>query len=415
MTLTLLVDLDNTLLGNDMETFIPAYLQALGDHLSDYVSPEKMVASMLSATRLMIQNTSIQNTLKDAFDPGFYPPLGFEEKEMRECFDQFYAQKFPRLKEITQYRPEAVDFIQAALDRGYQVGVATNPMFPRTAIIQRLEWAGLPPDEIPFTQIPSYEIFHFTKPNPAFFAEFLGGIGWPDGPVLMVGNDPDHDVNGAKGMGIPVFLISENRGQYPTDQPRPDGSGTLAEVLSWVDTQSAATLEPDFTSLSAMIATLRGSPAALSTLLSDIPTHNWPKRPEPDSWSITEIVCHLRDVEREINLPRLWKALREENPFISGVDSDALAEERAYIRQDGPTALQEFLVARVETLDILDNLDGDGWARPVRHAIFGPTDLREMVRIIAGHERVHGQQIYEVLLNQLVHNDLRNKNKFSND
>ena len=39
MTLTLLVDIDNPLLGNDMETFIPAYLGAMGLHLANRVAP----------------------------------------------------------------------------------------------------------------------------------------------------------------------------------------------------------------------------------------------------------------------------------------------------------------------------------------------------------------------------------------
>jgi len=398
MTLTLLVDLDNTLLGNNMEIFIPAYLKALGEFLSDHVAPEKMVAAMLSATQRMINNNSIQNTLKESFDPGFYPPLGFVEKEVRAIIDQFYVEKFPDLEEITQFRPEAVAFIHAALERGYRVGIATNPLFPRTAILQRLAWAGLPPAEIPFTLIPSYETFHFAKPNPAFFAEFLGGIGWPEGPVLMVGNDPDHDVRGAQEMGVPVFWISDSGDQLLPGQTAPDGSGTLDEVLLWIDALPAGSLEPDFNTPSAMIATLRGSPAALSILLFDVPLCNWSQRPESGAWSLTEIVCHLRDVEREINLPRLQKTLSERNPFIPGVDSDSWADKRAYIQQDGEAAFADFLAARDDTLMILENMSEEGWSRPIRHAIFGPTDLRELVRISAGHERVHGRQIYEGIL-----------------
>ena len=75
--------------------------------------------------------------------------------------------------------------------------IATNPLFPRTAIYQRLEWAGLPPDKYPFSLIPSYETFHFAKPNPTYFAEFLTISGWPDGPMIMVGNDLEHDILGS--------------------------------------------------------------------------------------------------------------------------------------------------------------------------------------------------------------------------
>lgn len=397
MTLTLLVDLDNTLLGNDMETFIPAYLGALGAHLEDRVAPQKMVATMLEATQQMLENNSPTRTLKQAFDPVFYPPLGLVEAEMRDILKQFYAEKFPTLQGVTQYRPAAPVLVQAAVQQGFQVGIATNPLFPLTAIAQRLAWAGFETQDNTFSLVPSYETFHFAKPNPAYFAEFLGRIGWPEGPVLMVGNDPNHDVCGAQGMGIPVFWISDGGDQMPEGQHQPDGEGTLAEVYPWIESQPEGKLVPNFSSPSAMIATLRGSPAALTTLMDNLPLDNWITRPEPGAWSLTEIVCHLRDVEREINLRRLQVILQEQNPFIPGVDSDSWAIKRDYFHQDGPEALDEFLEARISTLEMLDRLTADDWNRPCRHAIFGPTELREIVHITAGHERLHGRQVYQTL------------------
>ena len=64
MTLTLLVDLDDTLLTNDMDVFIPVYLKALGEHLSHIVEPEKMVKALLHSTNLMLTNDSPEITLK---------------------------------------------------------------------------------------------------------------------------------------------------------------------------------------------------------------------------------------------------------------------------------------------------------------------------------------------------------------
>ena len=58
MTLTLLVDLDDTLLGNKMETFLPAYLGTLGSYLKPFVSPEQMVKTMVKATQCMFENRS---------------------------------------------------------------------------------------------------------------------------------------------------------------------------------------------------------------------------------------------------------------------------------------------------------------------------------------------------------------------
>ena len=78
-----------------------------------------------------------------------------------------------------------------------------------------------------------------------------------------------------------------------------------------------------------MRAVLKGS-AGISTLLVGISEPSWIKRPSPDAWSLTEIICHLRDVEQEVNLPRLKKIIQENNPFIHGVDSDRWADERDY-------------------------------------------------------------------------------------
>ncbi len=397
MTLTLLVDLDDTLLGNKMETFIPAYLGALGKYLSDRVAPEKMVATMLAATRQMMVNNDPRQTLKQAFDPCFYPPLGLDELEMRAPLQEFYARFFPTIQGVTQFRPQAPEFVQAAAQRGYRVGIATNPLFPLTAINQRLVWAGLPPEENDFCLVPSYETFHFAKPNPAYFAEFLGRIGWPEGPILMVGNDGDHDVRGARSMGLPVFWVAEPGEPYPEGIPHPNGSGSLAEVYSWIDSQPKETLLPDFNTVSAMIATLRGSPAALSHLLDGTSLDTWLYKPDPSAWSLTEIICHLRDVEREVNLPRLVKIASEDNPFISGVDSDTWAVQRGYQQQNGPAALATFITARCQTLDLLDQLEPEQWDLPCRHAIFGPTRLKEIIQFSASHERLHDRQVFETL------------------
>jgi len=400
LTLTLLIDLDNTLLGNDMETFIPAYLDALGKHLESYVPPERMVRVMMAATQKMFENNHPGSSLREVFEPNFYPKLGLIEHEVRDHFEAFYVNVFPTLQPLTEFWSDAVNLIDEAFSRDYQVGVATNPLFPLTAIEQRLGWAGFDVDNVPFNFIPSYETFHFAKPNPAYFAEFLGRLGWPDGPIVMIGDDPVPDVKGARSLGLPVFWVSDEVEQISMGHPMPTMSGSLTDIIPWLDSTHEENLLPKFTSPSAMIGILRGSPAALSGILIGTSTSRWTKRPHPTEWSLTEVACHLRDVEIEVNLPRVQTIIHENNPFVSGVDSDAWAEERAYADQDGPQALQDFITARIETLALLDSLDTGAWNRPVRHSIFGPTDLMEIVSIMAGHERLHGKQIYKVFKKQ---------------
>jgi hypothetical protein len=105
----------------------------------------------------------------------------------------------------------------------------------------------------------------------------------------------------------------------------------------------------------------------------------------------------LRDVESEVNLERFKKIVFEDNPFLPGMDTDPWADSRQYARQDGQRALWDFVDHRLSLLSLLDGLSPRSWERPARHAIFGPTYLRELAGIAASHDRLHTQQIHQLL------------------
>lgn len=392
MSLVLLLDLDDTCLGNSMDTFLPAYLQALGEHLSEVISPEEMLPALLASTQEMLANQRPDRTLKQVFDSNFFTKLGSNPEDFTDHFESFYSDVFPSLKSLTQYRPEAVSMVEEAFRRGYSVAIATNPLFPRTAILQRLEWAGLSPNEYPFSLIPSYETSYFAKPNPAFFTETLSLLGWPEGPVVMVGDNMEHDIIPAKMLGIGTFWINNGERVIEDEYDESNGYGSLEDLLPWIDATSHDIHEPDFGRVEAMQAVLRATPAVLNAFSKDLETNSWQKHPQPGEWNFTEIVCHLRDVDNEVNTPRVDKVLKEEDPFLPGIDSDKWAEERLYYCQNGPQALQDFTHSRIKLLEILDGLQTADWQKPARHAIFGPTSLKELVGIIVGHDRLHVRQ-----------------------
>jgi FMN phosphatase YigB (HAD superfamily) len=395
--LTLLVDMDGTLLDIDKKEFLAGYLQAFGQHVSDRFDPETFTKALLDGTVKMVLNNRPDRTLKEVFDSYFYPALGVEEEDIRDLIERFYVEKYSRLREITKERSEAVKLVEEAVRRGYQVVIATNPLFPKTALQQRLEWAGLDPENGQIALLPSYETFHFVKPNPVFFAECLALLGWPEGPVVMVGNDFQADIFPAQKIGLPTFYTPD-ASQPALESGLDSGpAGSIEDVLPWIDSQDPEDLTPDFESSQALMSILASTPAALQTLALEFPEEAWNYCPFPGEWCIAEIVCHLRDVDAEVNLPRLEKMLSEANPFIPGMDTDAWVSERQYIDQDCLEALTSFIHNRIQLLDLLERLQPEEWDRPARHAIFGPTHLKEMVKIIAGHDRMHIQQIHKTL------------------
>lgn len=403
MTITLLVDLDDTLLSNDMGVFIPAYLRALGKHMAEYAEPETLIAQLLASTQQMLQNDRLDRTLKGTFDASFYPKLGLDYEGVQRPLEAFYADIYPNLKSLTQPRPQAVEMIERAMKLGYQVAIATNPLFPHTATTQRLAWAGLPPEKYAFTAISTYENFHFAKPNPAYYAEVLAQMGWPEKPAVMIGNDPQADIEGAGRLGLATFWVVDGKGgaSHPSN-PR-SATGNLDEVLPWLEATSPESLEPDFNNPVALKAILKATPAALSTWVRELPPAAWTKRPDAKEWSLTEVLCHLRDSDLEINLPRLQVILRQENPIVEGVNSDTWAEERDYFHQDGAEALSDFAQTRIKLLALLEGLGEEDWDRPARHTIFGPTTIQELVKFTARHDQLHIRQIKNILDHKAIY------------
>jgi FMN phosphatase YigB (HAD superfamily) len=237
MKLTLLIDLDDTLLANNMERFERAYLKALSTHLSNLIKPEIMLRELINATQCMIRNDRPDLTLEVVFDNAFYPAIGVSKTELMGVIASFYAEVFPNLIAVTSSKPDAQYFVNWAVSKGHSLIIATNPLFPRTAIYQRLAWAGFPPEQYPFQLISSYESFHFSKPNLAYYAEILARLGWPHEPVIMIGNDYRDDILPAKKLGLTTFWVNRpNSSSSNEEMDREQKSGDLYDLVTWLDT-----------------------------------------------------------------------------------------------------------------------------------------------------------------------------------
>lgn len=396
MSPILLIDLDDTLLENSIETFLPAYLKALSKHLSNHLQPEVMIRELLRATDQMLVNQNPQKTLEEVFDETFYPAVKVSKEELKPVIESFYRRVFPTLKSITRPKPEAKALIEYALKKGWKIVVATNPIFPLTAIEQRLEWAGLSPKEVPFDLITSYETFHFAKPNPAYYAEMLAHLGWKDEPVVMVGNSMSDDIRPAVQTGIPAFWLSDTAPDE--DAYSPSSWGTFSEVYPFLEQIEYIRSTSILPSLNGLIGILRATLAFLDSQRRAVPLEDWNQKPSAEEWCLTEIICHLRDSDREVNLPRFRKILEEENPFLPAVNADEWSSVRQYCNNEEPLeALQGFIQARLEILSILESLSPEAWKRPARHAIFGPTTLQELVIFMCAHDRDHIQQVHKTI------------------
>ncbi len=401
MKLTLLLDLDNTLLENEMGTFLPVYFNALSQKFPQWPR-DKFIQKLLAATQIMVLKSQPNLTLERAFDRVFYPSLGVKKEEVVGLLENFYMNEFGTLGDFTRPRSGARELVDYALAENADMVIATNPVFPRAAIQHRLRWAGFP-DIGPFRLVTSYEKFHFSKPNPEYYAEILAQLGCPDQPAVMIGDSLEEDLLPASNIGIAGYLVTDHPVTLPPGLPVPLHQGPLSEAWDWIK-QVSAQLNPPFSNGSplAILPTLKATPAALETLCLELKPDQWLHHPGPAEWALTEILCHLRDADREVNFPRLKQISNGESPFLPGVDTDPWAEERNYIQQSGPDALNSFMDVRCEMSELLGQLTLDGWQQTARHAIFGPTTLVELAGFMATHDIVHIRQVFQTISSQNI-------------
>lgn len=206
----ILFDLDDTLLGNDMDRFLPGYFALIGQFAEKFLPRDQFLQELMICTEAMIRNVDPTVSNRDVFWQTFEQRTGLASSEMEMVFEGFYRNQFYQLRERTEIRPFAPQLVQYCQEQNLDVVVATNPLFPLIAIEARLDWAGLPVDQHNFALVTAYENMHAAKPQPAYYTEILAKIGCAPHEALMVGNDWEADILPAHSVGIHTFWLSLN-------------------------------------------------------------------------------------------------------------------------------------------------------------------------------------------------------------
>ncbi len=391
--LSVLFDLDDTLINNNTDRFTRVYMELLGKYLQPYIDSNVMLPYLLEGTNQMIKKSSVAQTLEETFDRFFYPGIGISKEQLTPALTDFYNRVFTELKSETSPVPGAADLVRVCLSRGWNVAIATNPLFPLAAVYHRVRWAGLDPENDGFAALTAYETYHFAKPQPAYFTEVTYRIQSLECPTVMIGNDLKFDIYPAVKAGMPAYWLTSSDASLPSDLPSDCACGPVEGILPWLEKIEKMPPNPRPVTSSAMLAFLRGGAAAIDAIAREFSEQKWNTRPADTEWCLTEILCHLRDVDSEINLVRINTVLKETQPFIAGIESDHWSVDRDYLHQNGRSALSDFLSSRQMLIELLESVSSEDWERVIRHSIFGPTSLKELVGFIVSHDNNHIKQI----------------------
>lgn len=149
------------------------------------------------------------------------------------------------------------------------------------------------------------------------------------------------------------------------------------------------------------IALLARTPAALDTLLRNLP-ESWTHRNEGENtWTVFDVIGHLIQGERTDWIPRVKRILEsgESRPFDK---FDRLAQERESQGKPLAALLDEFARLRKANLHTLRgmNLKDADLERRGRHPGLGVVTLSQLLATWAAHDLTHIHQISRVMAHQ---------------
>lgn len=203
---TVIFDLDGTLLPMEQENFLDAYFKALAMKMTPYgLEPKKLIQAVWAGTKSMIENDGTM-TNEERFWSTFTGIEGEEMRKLQPIFEDFYQNEFHAARSTTTTNPIAAQCVKLLKEKGYTLVLATNPVFPRIATRNRINWAGLKEED--FGLITTYENSSYCKPNLEYYRAILKEIGKNPEDCIMIGNDIKEDMC-VSGIGVETYLLTD--------------------------------------------------------------------------------------------------------------------------------------------------------------------------------------------------------------
>jgi FMN phosphatase YigB (HAD superfamily) len=226
----LLLDLDGTLLNIDMSFFLGPFVEEMHGFFSDVLGMKRFREALFGSTEeIMSSPRPDGETNQDGFYRFFSTITGLSKAEAKRRFESFYDTAFPSMGAFASPIDGGLDFVTRAARAGYAMALATNPIFPVRATLERVRWAGIDPEL--FSLIPGLENMSSCKPSLRYFRDVANHLGVNPDDCLMVGNDMEQDLPAA-GVGMGTYLVEGSvidRGE--TDR-EPEGRGSLEDLAA---------------------------------------------------------------------------------------------------------------------------------------------------------------------------------------
>jgi hypothetical protein len=151
----------------------------------------------------------------------------------------------------------------------------------------------------------------------------------------------------------------------------------------------------------AATALIRSTPMVLRALFAGVPAAVL-LAPNPEGWSLKDIVAHLHDAESIAFVERISRLLKEERPHIQSIDPPARLIAGGYRERQMAELLDELTEKRVEHAAWLESMSAAQLARAGEHDTVGEIRVTDIAHQWAAHDMAHLRQIALMLQGYLA-------------
>jgi len=203
----IIFDYDGTLVMGSTDEFFKVFFREI---VTKYVKwfladPEPFKNAFSKAVDVMAKNSS-DETNETVFYNAMSLETGIEVAKLKDFFVDFYDNEFKHTHEAYDPIPVMSDVLEYLHARGYNLVLATDPMFPRNAVDFKLSDCGINPRY--FSLITTNQNCTRTKISHDFFKQILEKINIRPEETLMVGNHIEKDGD-ATLVGIDTILLTD--------------------------------------------------------------------------------------------------------------------------------------------------------------------------------------------------------------
>ncbi len=128
-------------------------------------------------------------------------------------------------------------------------------------------------------------------------------------------------------------------------------------------------------------------------LVEGVSTEQARWKPEPDRWSVLEVVCHLGDEEVHDFRRRLDLTLHHPGEAWPPIDPQGWVTERRYNEGELRPALERFLDERARSVAWLRGLEAPDLERAYEHPSLGRMRAGDLLASWLAHDLIHVRQI----------------------